>query len=72
MIDSEYFWKDGELLIGIDYNLDNRPKECFCVDTYYKDGGFRYGMYIDNTWKSVPIEEFPKEFRMHLLLMGIS
>ena len=42
-----------------------------CVDLKFDDPKDRYGHLTKTAWKSVPLEKFPKEFRMHLLLMGV-
>ena len=45
-----------------------------CVDTNdpVTDPDMRYGMFTDRGWNSVPLASFPKEFRVHLLLLGVA
>ena len=75
-----YFWKDGKV---VEYSGDmftrqlreGRPdlEDCLCVDTSRKDEISRYGQFIKNDgWHHEPFREFPPEFRMHLLLLGVS
>ena len=73
-----YFWKEGAVhkYLG-HFNLDAICEAeftgCFAVDTELICIEMRYGKYIKNTgWVYVPIEQFPKKFRIHLLLLGIT
>lgn len=43
----------------------------WCVDTKYAAEDLRYGKYNRLGWEYAPLEEFPKAFRMHLLLLGV-
>lgn len=74
-----YFWKDGNVLVteqvlaeeAIRYNYT----DLLCVDACRTDPESRYGVFKNapqRGWKHVPLENFPKEFRMHLLLLGVS
>lgn len=51
--------------------LRDKPIVDLCYSTEEPDK--RYGRYTsaDWIWRHVPLEKFPKEFRMHLLLEGI-
>ena len=65
----KYFWRDGEVLVVTDgLSLSNY----YCVDTGYgSDFGYRHGMFTP-VWKHIPFDEFPAEFKLHLLLLGVS
>lgn len=43
----------------------------WCVDTKYTAAFNRYGKYNSFQWEHIPLEDFPAEFRMHLLLLGV-
>ena len=65
-----YFWVDGEVKIKEDMTVYLGK---LCVDTRYAlKESQRYGLYGDKpAWTSIPLKEFPPEFRMHLLLLGV-
>lgn len=78
-----YVWRGGAIQIineqvitsrAPDYDLDN----LFVVDTFHDEPLAKYGKFSINTstWKSewvyIPLEEFPPEFRTHLLLLGVA
>lgn len=50
----------------------------FCVDVTEASPSRRYGEYIkrngpwDGDWKPLSLEDFPKEFRVQLLLLGVA
>lgn len=77
MLEPIYFWKDGQVCKY--YGATNAEAientefvACFAVDTACTEE-MRYGMYKRRTgWNHIPIEKFPKKFRTHLLLLGIS
>ena len=77
MISTIYFWKNEQLHT---YEGDNDPDsiraakftDCYAVDSGYEKETMRYGKYTKDGWKHVPLEEFPKEFRTSLLLLGIT
>ena len=77
MITTIYFWKNNQVHI---YQGDNDPDSirdtnftnCYAVDCGYEITTMRYGKYFKRDWKPVPLEEFPKAFRTHLLLLGIT
>lgn len=58
-------WDDSFIVAG-DY------VDCFCIDGRCLDTRSRYGMFSDNRWKHIPLDQFPPEFRTHLLLLGVS
>jgi hypothetical protein len=74
-----YFWEDGKLIISEhpDWPAKNA---CFCVDGRYptSEPEERYGRVkqelgkVHYSWVHLPLEQFPKEFRTHLLLLGVS
>lgn len=73
-----YFW-DGKKVrsFGEQFFMATAEKHHqlgrFCVDGFRTDPEMRYGKFGQNTsWEHVPIEQFPKEFRAHLLLLGVS
>ena len=77
MIATIYFWKEGTVhkYIG-DNNTDTVCETefigCFAVDTLCTLS-MRYGKYLKSSgWEPIPIEQFPKKFRTHLLLLGIT
>ena len=78
-----YFW-DGEQLIIVPEQVwleNSKPYlDMYCVDGYAgTEKVERYGMFVNDTgqrwgcyWGSRPLAEFPKEFRAHLLLLGVT
>lgn len=78
-----YFW-DGEKLISVPEQvwLENcKPYlNMPCVDTYREtDSGERYGMFRPDPkatrgcyWGGRRLDDFPKEFRASLLLLGVT
>ncbi|WP_290877884.1 hypothetical protein [Aquabacterium sp.] len=79
-----YFWVDG---IIIDYHEDAlwKPLEegsldqLFCIDRRFEAGdAYTYGYYwtdsngATDNWKNIPFSDFPPEFKLQLLLLGIS
>lgn len=86
--EATYFWKNGEVVVvdkPLTRNDFARSAVfgflyCPCVDTFQDETGGRYGQWEQEgggwialaKWISIPPEELPKEFRMHLLLMGVS
>lgn len=77
MFSTIYFWKGGTVHKYIGHcNLDTVCEagftRCFAVDTDCTLE-MRYGKYFKKAgWKHIPIEQFPKKFRIHLLLLGIT
>ena len=72
-----YQWVNGE---GIERDVPDSwyllkaqgLTEHLTVDPNHTDPKYRYGQYhgADESWRHIPLEDFPKEFRMHLLLLG--
>ena len=72
-----YFWKNGQVLVipGEVSGLQADWEDCldlFCVDTNTDELPMRYGQYRDIGWCYVAFCDFPKEFKTHLLLLGVS
>lgn len=50
----------------------------YCVDTHFiNSDDHRYGMWKRDSfekvyWEHIPFNEFPSEFKTHLLLLGIA
>lgn len=71
-----YIWKDNEVLI-VDYQVfagdarELKAEMCPVVDAFSRSVRNRYGRF-NQGWEHVPLEEFPKEFRVHLLLLGVA
>ena len=73
-----YFW-DGTRVIEMHdqptWQTVNvaRLMDMPCVDTYCPTPEARYGYFeYTNGWRALPLEDFPAEFRTHLLLLGVS
>ena len=76
MISTIYFWKDKRVHIyqGDNHGDSIRNTEfiaCYAIDTN-EIANMRYGKYFKTGWKHIPLEEFPKEFRTVLLLLGVT
>ena len=73
-----YFWKGGQVHEYTGGNNTDSVNEaqytnCFAVDTSYATVEMRYGKYLKTSgWKHIPIMKFPRTFRTHLLLLGIT
>ena len=70
-----YYWIDGQVVIKSWGKSGSVIREAYCVDDDDFDATNRYGMFNGpkvGGWKHIPIEEFPKEFRVHLLLLGVA
>ena len=71
-VGTEYYWSNGEV---VTLNEDTSPweyKNCFSLDTTTEMTHHRYGKYTDQGWKHFPLEEFPPEFKLSLVLLGVS
>ena len=74
---SGYFWNGKEVLVFNDCNTSMAfEKELYgmdCVDTSCNTDYGRYGQFVTGRgWEGMRPEEFSKEFRMQLLLLGVS
>ncbi len=74
-----YFWKDGEVITAPAQMTMGKATasdldDLFCVDPYWEDADRRYGVFKSKSggWEHYPVDMFPKEFRVHLLLLGVS
>ena len=68
-----YYWVNGDVVVG---NWDGTSvihHGAFCVDNCENQPLQRYGRFKRNPtmWEHVPLEYFPKEFRLQLLLLGV-
>lgn len=88
MIKPTYFWKNNEVLevrvplpAAIFTSSDMfKYLYCPCVDTKNDTPQYRYGMFVNEgngtiartTWEYIPFDALPAEFRVHLLLLGVS
>lgn len=80
-----YFWKKGKVEVahplGV-YTTTDALKDgrtgLPCVDTKFNRPDQRYGVYAQEeggeffNWEPLPINTFPAEFRLQLLLLGVS
>ena len=71
-----YFWKNEQLHpyqgdSDTGSIKDTQFMECYAVDSSRAYPSTRYGKYKWDGWRHVPLKDFPKEFRTHLLLLGI-
>ena len=72
-----YFWKDEQLHTYEGYDDQDSIRvakfaDCYAVYSGYETAHMRYGKYTKDGWRYIPLEEFPKAFRTHLLLLGIT
>ena len=77
MASTIYFWKDEQLHAyqggnDPDSIKDSQFMNCYAVDSGYAAANMRYGNYTWDGWRHIPLEELPKAFRTHLLLLGIT
>ena len=79
--DSVVFWKDDKcVFLEMSFQTENTEAlaeakliGCLCVDTRFgADDHDRYGMFSGAPyWTPVPLSEFPKEFKLALVIMGV-
>ena len=79
-----YLWdSDNQRIITLTieeiYDLTYKNKDTkevrslFCLDTTANTIAFRYGYYKkDYQWQYQPFDEFPSEFKLQLLLLGVT
>ena len=77
MISTIYFWKNEQLhtyqgASDTGSIKDAQFMECYAVDSATAFTETRYGKYTRRGWKHIPLDEFPKQFRTTLLLLGIT
>lgn len=71
-----YFWKEQQVVI-VDSHGDSSDirQTAFlnspCIDYNCDTPQSKYGMYTSRGWEHVPFSKFPKEFKVHLLLLGV-
>lgn len=69
-----FYWLNEEVVPSDHYIRSPEGKPIrLCVDTQFSEAYSRYG-FVDagGVWFPVLLEEFPPEFRTHLLLLGVS
>ena len=76
MISTIYFWKNKQLHTYQGYSdtdsiRDTQFMDCYAVDSDCAAVTMRFGKYTWDGWRHVPLNEFPKQFRTVLLLLGI-
>lgn len=75
-----YFWVDGQC---VQQDWEIKPiLGVLCVDDYQTKPMERYGTWVyvepdaeheyDYRWESVSLNQFPPEFKMQCLLLGVS
>lgn len=82
--DLVYVWRNNQVeVIPVNHEMLYMVKDCLLVDERCVDqeSTGRYGKYTrsdkdytdseDLHWEYVPFDYFPKEFKAHLLLLGI-
>lgn len=71
------YWIEGRVVSTSNYLMYIGH---YCIDTKYLDDDARYGKWVDwinsngnpdAKWKPVHPDEFPKEFKLQLLLLGV-
>lgn len=68
-----YLWINRAVEKRSWHDPDDIPNHYMCVDEGESDPKLRYG-YFDglNEWHHTPLEDFPREFRTALLLLGVN
>ena len=64
-------WHENKVVV---FGRDQVPTtHSHCVDVAYTDAEYRYGAFnqLNSGWRHIPIDQFPPEFRVHLLLLGV-
>ena len=62
-------WDGTQVTLSEIPNLD----ALFVIDVAYgKNTNLRYGNYKDGKWNPIPFKEFPAEFKVAMLLLGVS
>lgn len=77
MIDPEIryvSWKDNEVVYpDITGNNIYEWQGYFCIDTFCEGEQMRYGTYRkQGGWQHIPLKDFPTDFQMALILLGIT
>lgn len=71
-----YFWINGELKTYPNVGIAEVPEEyrgAYCVDSGCQTKGTRYGHYTsDDDWIAIEFENFPAEFKLILLTLGVT
>jgi hypothetical protein len=69
--DPYFYWYEGKVVRTSDLNSRDHHG-LLCVDTSSTDPRERYGKFDHMGWRHVRLQNFPKEFQAHLLLLGVS
>ena len=78
MTPTAYFWREGQLVEYFGDTLVNKVARAGLSDLYAVDLTApspigKFGMYeTRSTWRHIPLEKFPADFRATLLLLGVS
>lgn len=77
-----YLWDNGEVQEAPCSSWEDIKiigcLDLYCVDTAASAPAMRYGIYASGAkdhaygWHHVPLVDFPKEFRLQLLLLGVT
>lgn len=72
-----YFWKNKKVffkegMVGAGAAREAGFLNVVCVDSTQEEIERRYGVFGVSGWYHVRLNEFPKEFRVHLLLLGVA
>lgn len=70
-----YVWRNGTIerwsYLSADDATHNKLLDCYVVDDYsFKTSVQRFGIFDESGWCSVPFRDFPKDFKLALLLVG--
>lgn len=72
-----YFWVNGKIVtrdtwVSAEVARAEGLCEIPCVDAFEAQPDRRYGLFERGRgWAHIPIEQFPKAFRLELLLLGV-
>lgn len=66
-----HFWIDSEVVSTSWSEVKKIPYDVFCVDVGSRSTEDKYGMFTLTKWVHIPLEDFPKEFQMALILLGV-
>lgn len=68
----EYIYWNGEQAVETE-DVQEAFKGLFVIDLDFKRPHMRYGNWkTESGWKHVPFDDFPVEFRMALLILGVT
>lgn len=72
-----YFWRKGQVVTYSGFVEGSHIRgahliNLYCVDMTVSNHVMRYGEFTKQGWRHVPLKEFPKEFLVMLLIMGVA